>query len=151
MLRTYLRDHHAGSTGGLELARRAAGNNRDNSYGPELSQIAEDKQSLEALMDHLDCSADRIKDTIAWAGEKLARLKPNDRLLRYSPLSRLVELEGLALGVTGKRGLWRAVRPVLGDRAGGVEIADLEARAEDQRSRLEALRERAAAEALGRD
>ena len=37
------------------------------------------------------------------------RLKPNGQLTGYSPLSRLVELEGLSLGITGKLGLWRAL------------------------------------------
>ena len=42
MLRTYLQDHHAGSTAGLELARRAAGSNSESDYGPELSRIADE-------------------------------------------------------------------------------------------------------------
>ena len=152
LLCSYLKDHHAGSTMGIELARRAAANNSENAYGAELSEIAaqidDDRKALEALMDHLDCSPDRVKDTVAWAAEKAGRLKPNGRLLGYSPLSRVVELEGLALGVTGKLALWRAVRPALGDRPGGVDLAELEARASDQQTRLESLRLRAAAEAF---
>ena len=152
LLCTYLRDHHAGSVTGTELARRAASNNEGEAYGPQLSQIADeiaaDQQSLEELMDHLGCSRDRIKDTVAWTAEKAGRLKPNGRLFSYSPLSRVVEIEGLALGVTGKLALWRVLRPALGDRRGGVDLAELEARAADQQSLLESLRLRAAAEAF---
>ena len=46
------------------------------------------------------------KSAGAWTAEKFGRLKPNGQLTGYSPLSRLVELEGLKLGITGKLGLW---------------------------------------------
>ena len=41
MLRTYLQDHHAGATAGLELARRSAGANEDSDYGPVFCRIAD--------------------------------------------------------------------------------------------------------------
>jgi hypothetical protein len=155
-LKTYLQDHHAGSTTGLELARRAARSNADDpAYGPELARIAteidEDRETLERLMDHLGTAPHRIKDLGAWAFEKLGRLKPNNSLLSYSPLSRVVELEGLALGVTGKLALWRALREVLGDAEGEFDFVALAARAEDQQRRLEGLRLKAVAEALAAD
>jgi hypothetical protein len=57
MLRTYLQDHHAGATAGLELARRAAGSNEESDYGPELLEIAgeieADRESLERVMERL--------------------------------------------------------------------------------------------------
>ena len=49
--------------------------------------------------------------------EKLGRLKPNGQILGYSPLSRLVELETLALGITGKRSLWEALLGVADEDA----------------------------------
>jgi hypothetical protein len=157
LLTVYLQDHHAGAVTGLNLARRAAGANEGTPYGDELGRIAEeiasDQQALEDLMSKLGVGTDRIKDTAAWGGEKLGRLKPNARWFSYSPLSRLIELEGLVLGVTGKRSLWRALQRV-SDQVDGLEgfdLAALEARAEDQRSRLEDLRLRAAAEALSQD
>ena len=42
--------------------------------------------------------------------EKAARFKPNGRLLRRSPLSDLIELEWLLLGVQGKTAGFRALR-----------------------------------------
>ena len=41
-LATYLDDHLAGSLVGLEIARRAAGNNRDTPTGRVLAEIAEE-------------------------------------------------------------------------------------------------------------
>jgi hypothetical protein len=157
LLSVYLQDHHAGAVTGLNLARRAAGANEGTPYGEELARIAadieQDQRTLEDLMTKLDVGTDRIKDTVAWGGEKLGRLKPNARWLSYSPLSRLIELEGLVLGVTGKLGLWRALHRVAAeiDDLEGFDFAALEARAEDQRTRLEDLRLRAAAEALPQD
>ncbi|MGH2954718.1 MAG: hypothetical protein ACRDK9_12030 [Solirubrobacterales bacterium] len=153
-LATYLRDHHAGATGGVELARRAAGSNEGNAYGKELAriaaEIAEDRDALERVMEELGVRADPIKDRAAWVAEKLGRLKPNGSLVSYSPLSRVIELEGLVLGVTGKVALWESLKAATPP---GVETVDLERlaeRAADQRSRLEDLRRTAASEALGK-
>jgi hypothetical protein len=152
MLRTYLQDHHAGATAGVELARRAVGSNEDSEYGPELAriadEIAEDREALERVMDGLGVKPHRIKDAGGWAAEKLGRLKPNNRLLGYSPLSRVIELEGLLIGVTGKLALWEALSDSIGPSLDGVDFVELRTRAEDQRSRLEQLRRQAAAEAF---
>lgn len=155
LLRVYLQDHHAGATAGLALARRAAQSNRGNAYGDELaaiaSEIGEDRRSLERVMDSLDVVRDRRKDSVAWAGEKLGRLKRNGTWLSYSPLSRLVELEGLVTGVTGKLALWEALATVDGAVPPlPVDLETLADRARDQRARLESLRRDAAAEAIGR-
>jgi hypothetical protein len=157
LLAVYLQDHHAGAVTGLNLARRAAGANEGTPYGQELARIADeieaDQRTLEELMAKLDIGADRVKDTVAWGGEKVGRLKPNARWFSYSPLSRLLELEGLVIGVTGKLGLWRALQRVAPEVEGldGFDFVTLAARAEDQRARLEDLRLSAAAEALPQD
>src|SRR4051794_2851089 len=110
-LGTYLNDHLAGSTVGRELSKRAAGENSGTPLGTFLEklheEIAEDRQTLLDVMDALDVGEDHLKTIAARVGEGIGRLKPNGNLLSYSPLSRVVELEGLALGVTGKQGLWR--------------------------------------------
>jgi hypothetical protein len=157
LLSVYLQDHHAGAVTGLNLARRVAGENEDTPYGQELARIAAeieaDQRTLEELMTKLDVGTDRVKDTVAWGGEKLGRLKPNARWFSYSPLSRLLELEGLVIGVTGKLELWRALQRVAPEIEGldGFDFVTLAARAEDQRARLEDLRLSAAAEALPHD
>jgi hypothetical protein len=151
-LAIYLNDHLAGSTGGVELARRAASNNAGTDYGRVLDDIAreidEDRATLATLMDRLGVGRDRVKTTAAWLAEKAGRLKPNGHLLSYSPLSRLEELEVLLLGVSGKLSMWRALDHAIGERLGGIEVPELEARAESQRRRLEELRLRAAGEAF---
>lgn len=155
LLSTYLRDHHAGAVAGLNLARRLASANEGNEYGGELGLIAaeieEDMTALEGLMEDLGVSPDQLKDLAATVGEKLGRLKPNGRWLSYSPLSRLLELEALTLGVSGKQALWRALRQTVGSEVEGVDFDELASRAERQRERLEALRLRAAGQALRAD
>ena len=86
----------------------------------------------------------------AWTAEKAGRLKLNGQLLGYSPLSRLVELEGLSLGVTGKLCLWLGLRAAYQDdpRLTGFDLEGLAKRARDQRQRLERVRRKAAVEAL---
>jgi len=154
LLRIYLQDHHAAATVGVELVRRARGSNEGTAYGDFLARLADeidaDRRALEAIMDDLGVGPDRAKVTVAWAGERLGRLKLNGRLTGYSPLSRLVELEGLALAVTGKLALWRTLGGLADDLAelDGDYLARLAARAEEQQRVLEEQRLRAAREAL---
>lgn len=154
-LSIYLNDHLAGSTVGASLARRAAGSNEGTSYGPVLDALAgeieEDRRSLLEVMDRLSVGQDRVKTAVAWGAEKVGRLKLNGELLRYSPLSRLEEIEALSLGVEGKLALWRALRRTHGSdpRLAGVDLDELIDRARSQRRRLERQRVRAADEALG--
>jgi hypothetical protein len=151
-LATYLNDHLGGSTGGLELAKRARGSNEGNEFGEVLEELTEeiaaDRDALIELMDALGIGRDRVKVAAGWIGEKAGRLKPNGSLLSYSPLSRLIELEGLTIGVTGKLSLWENLRAALGDRVGSIDFVELAERARSQRARLDALRASAAAQAL---
>ena len=154
LLRIYLQDHHAGSTTGLELARRAHGANKGNEYGAALAkvvdEIAADRKALESIMDDLGFEADKIKDIGAWALEKAGRLKLNGQITGYSPLSRVVELEGLVTGITGKLALWAALLQVAPDepRLDAAHLERLRKRGESQRETVEELRERAAGEAF---
>lgn len=157
LLDIYLNDHLAAATGGRDLARRAAASNRGSEYGPVLERLAgeitEDRESLIAIMRTLNIKVDPVKVLVGWGAEKVGRLKLNGRLLGYSPLSRLVELEGLALGVHGKLALWRSLQqlePTLLGTADGllVELAD---RAQRQLEELESYRQRACVEALTSD
>ena len=101
-------------------------------------------------MSRLEVSPAPVKATLAWVAEKVGRVKPNGQLRGYSPLGRMVELEALITGVTGKLSLWRALQQVVPSepRLAAAQLADLEGRAEDQLSRLHELRDRAAAVAL---
>jgi len=155
LLGIYLNDHLAGATVGRELSRRAASSNHGTPYEPVLSQLSreidEDRRSLLAIMAALQVRVDRLKTAAAWGGEKFGRLKLNGQLRGYSPLSRVVELEGLSLGVHGKRLLWIALGELAGERpALDVEaLRALKQRADSQLERLDAQRLDALAEAFG--
>ncbi len=150
LLTIYLQDHWAGSTAGLELAKRTAGANRGTEFGPPLGDIAreidEDRAELRRLMARLEVSPDPVKTGAAWGAEKLGRLKLNGRLRGYSPLSRVVEIEGLISGVSGKLSLWRALQQVAPrvEQLDAAQLRELEERAERQLERLHGLRDRAA-------
>ena len=154
LLGIYLNDHLAGAVIGLEVARRTLGSNEGTVYEPFLRDlvqaIEEDKAELENLMDSLGLSQDRLKQGTAWVAEKAGRLKLNGRLTGYSPLSRLIEFEGLFLGVAGKRSLWRSLKQVA-DHDSRLAVTDFDkliTRANEQLEGLEEHRLKAAAEAL---
>ena len=155
LLPIYLNDHLAGSTAGLELARRLLRSNSRNEYGPSLARLAgeieQDRKSLQSIMSALDVEPDRVKLVLGWAAEKVGRLKLNGRLLSYSPLSRLMELEILMLGVTGKLALWRTLRQlaVQDPRLDRNDLDRLIERAAGQQQEIEELRERAVTDAFG--
>lgn len=142
-LAIYLNDHLAGSTAGLALARRAARANAGTSLGQELddlaAEISDDRDALVELMRELGIPRRRYKTVGAAAGERLGRLKLNGKLVRRSPLSALIELEGLSLGIEGKASLWRSLAAV-GVKPKSCDLEDLQRRAESQRKRLEAHR-----------
>jgi hypothetical protein len=153
-LSTYLNDHLAGSTGAVALVRRAISHNSRNDYGTFLSgllvEIERDRESLRDVMRRFDVGEDQIKHAAAWTTEKVGRLKLNGQVLGYSPLSRLVELETLELGVTGKLCLWLALRAAYAgdERLAGIDLEELAKRARDQRQGLERVRRHAAVEGL---
>jgi hypothetical protein len=143
LLAIYLNDHLAGATAGLELARRALKENRENEYGRFLAtlaeEIAQDRRTLIELMERLLIPRSKLKVPAAWALEKVGRLKLNGRIRGYSPLSRLIELEGLAAGIEAKRAMWLTLLQLRAhdERLNDVDLESLVARAEDQRQRLE--------------
>jgi hypothetical protein len=153
LLAIYLNDHLAGAAVGVELARRLR---ESNAGDPELgsplaavcAEIESDRATLVRLMERLQVRRSPLKPAMGWLGERLGRLKLNGQLRGYSPLSRLVELEGLSAGIAGKGQLWRALARSL-DSLEGFDFEQLAARADDQRQRVEELRLIAAARAFG--
>jgi hypothetical protein len=152
-LAIYLNDHLAGATVGVEIARRTKGSNEDDpDFGPPLAEICAeieaDRETLKAVMDQLGIGQSKVKPLAATVGERLGRLKPNGQLLGYSPLSRVVELEVLQIGVTGKRRLWRALEHTHAEDLSDFDLGALAERSTDQLRWLEALHLKAAALAL---
>jgi len=142
LLSIYLNDHLLGASGGVDLFERAAGADRGTPAGPTLDrlavQVAEDRRALLAVMRRLGVRVRYYKVAVGWTLEKLARVKTNGRLVSRSPLSDLVELEGLRLGVQGKEAGWRALAAVA-DRYDALDRAELECLAERARSQAEEL------------
>jgi hypothetical protein len=154
LLRIFMQDHLAGATAGLELARRAYGANQGTTYGDALGkiadEIAEDRQALEDMLRDLGFGPDRAKNVGAWAGEKLGRLKLNGQVRGYSPLSRVIELEGLMGGISLKLSLWGILLEVSEQdtRLDGTRLRRLIERGEEQRRTVSELRARAARQAF---
>jgi cell division protein FtsB len=149
-LEIYLNDHLAGACGGVELARRLRASNRDDAvFGETLSrvcaEIEADRTVLEQVIEELGYSRSKVKPAAAWLAEKLGRLKLNGQLHGYSPLSRLIELEGLLIGITGKIGLWQTLTELGAGEDLDANLEQLTARAAAQRAAIDDLHRIAAA------
>jgi hypothetical protein len=149
----YLRDHHAGAVGALELLARARRSNDGTELGAFLAElereVAEDRSVLVDLMGALEVQPSRLKNGLAVAAERLGRLKLNGRIVRRSPLSTLVELEVLETGIFGKRSLWTSLAALEHPRLAGVDFDALARRAEEQIAAVEPWKRRAAAALRG--
>ncbi|RKT87187.1 hypothetical protein ATL45_5584 [Saccharopolyspora antimicrobica] len=152
MLEIYLNDHLAAATGGVALARRATRNTRDAKIMPRLAAVAheidQDRRSLLEIMRQLDVKVARYKLVMGWAGEKAGRLKLNGALMNRSPLSALIELEALVLGVQGKAAGWRTLLAIAGQepRVNADMLRNLLTRAQQQFDELESIRVQIASE-----
>jgi hypothetical protein len=149
-LTNYLKDHFAGSVAAVELLNHLISSHRgksDEQFFTRLRQeVVEDQEVLHKLLVDLGAGAGPMRNTTAILGEKLARIK----LLLENPtggqLAILEKLEALAMGIDGKRDLWRALLAVAEDipALGKVDFVRLDQRAEDQRKRVEDRRIEAA-------
>jgi hypothetical protein len=143
-LSTYFQDHRAGAETGSDLAARLRDENLGTPYEDFLTllaqQIEADVATLESIMERFGVDKSLMKTAGAKVGEKLGRLKPNEQLTGYSPLSRVLEFEGLRSGVQGKLALWDSLYEVseTDDRLDPDELQGLVERAESQ---LAGLRE----------
>jgi hypothetical protein len=145
-LDTYLNDHLAGSTVGVELAHQI----RERSQGSPLAevmealtrQIEEDRETLIGLMESIGTAKSPVKQAAGWVTEKASRVKFSGLMSGTSEQGMLMALESLALGVEGKRALWtmlkevRTVHPPLTS----IDLDALVDRATEQRAALEAER-----------
>jgi len=143
-LSTYLQDHCAGAELGSDLAVRLRDENLETPYEDFLTllaqQIEQDVKALDSIMESFGVDKSVLKTAGAKIGEKIGRLKPNEHLTSYSPLSRVQELEMLRAGVTGKLALWDSLYEISDrdDRLDREELLRLVDRAEKQ---LTGLRE----------
>ena len=154
-LEIYINDHRAGAAAGLALAKRCARASPPGPVGDVLeavaTEIAEDRATLEHVAQLLGVRANPVKTLAARAAELAARLKLNGQLRGTSPLSRLIEREGLLAGIDAKRSLWVSLRTARRPELSEIDFERLAQRASEQREQLVALHRLAAAEALRHD
>lgn len=155
LLRIYLNDHLAIAIAAERTARRSAKNNRGTALGEFLHEVAEhlhdQRIAFETTIRKLGISASIPKKLAAMTAEKVGRLKFNGALIRYSPLSRLVEIEALAV----MSGFNRAALARLGElrqrdeRLEGVPFEELTAVSADDTQGLQRWHREAALDVLG--
>jgi hypothetical protein len=152
-LQTYLHDHLAGASLAIDLV----GFLRDEHAGEPLgrfaaellTEIEADRATLIGLAIRVGTRPGRVKQAAAWLAEKASRLKFSRA--SAAEFGTFEALEFLALGILGKRLLWRALRTALaGDpRAADVDFDELATRAEAQFDAVEERRLEFARRALG--
>lgn len=150
----YLNDQLAAGTLWRELAKRAERNNRGTESGDVLAGVAtaitEDVQTFRSIMRRLGVRPNPGKVALGLAAERVARLKLNGQWKSYSPLSRFIELETLAMGIEGKKILWSTLRDLAGlaRRLPDIDFDALIERAAQQRAAVEPWRRQAGVEAF---
>jgi hypothetical protein len=152
-LSTYLNDHLAGSVGAIEMVERAIEENAGTLFGRRLEEILKeirkDQAVVQDLIERVGSKENPLKKAGAWLTEKVGRVKLGGTG-DPGALARLELLETLAMGIQGKRALWRALRvvvnkhPILRD----LDLDLLERRAVEQHDRVEEWRLEAAREVL---
>lgn len=153
-LETYLTDHLAGATAGVELANKISSAYAGTRFGPFLAELAreieQDKATLEGLLERLGIQQSPTKQAASWLGEKLSRLKLSETMTGSADLKRLLEFEMLSIGIEGKHSMWRALAEVSHSHVelAATDLAGLAKRAESQRSTLEDHRLQVANQAL---
>lgn len=149
----YLNDHLAMYAGAGELVDRSLQSNTETPLGEFLQRVLdsvkEDRRALEALMEEREVTHNWAKTSGAWLAERVGRLKLNGELKGYSPLSRLVEIEGIGLALEAKRAFWSTLSEVGISSAGGRSTDELASHSRSQIEQLEPHRRAAAKEALG--
>lgn len=117
---------------------------------PISNEITEDRAILIEIMERLDIPVRHYKIYAGRVAERAGRLKSNGRLVRRSPLSPLLELEALRVGVEGKAAVWQTLRDLADDedRLDPDLLDSLLERARRQQGTLEELRRRQIGPAL---
>lgn len=153
LLVTYLQDHHAGSSAGLDAFHRVAEGHAEpvvrESVGRMAEEVADDQKALEEVMQSFGASPAVTKEFPARIVEKVARLKPNQRLAERSPLSDVLEVEALADAVHAKWSGWSVLLQLDDDRLDKVQLQNLLQRAAAQEAELRRLLLSQASKLLG--
>ena len=150
-LHTYLNDHLAGSVAAIELLDEVIEHHSEDRLGKIFrdwrGDIRADQETLRNLIRKLGAEESAIRKAGAWVAEKFSRIKIGDV---DDSAGLLQALEALALGITGKRLLWRSLAAIAPDYPvlQGTDFSELEKRAHDQFEHVENLRMQMAREGL---
>ena len=151
-LAKYLNDHLAGSVVALEmmehLEKAHPGSDSARQIGDLHADVLADRAELERLMTTLGISTSPSRKAMAWLGEKFAELKLRMDDRTDGPLHLLEAVEAIAIGIHGKEGLWSGLAVARINGVTAADLARLQGRASEQRSRIEKLRLDAASLAL---
>ena len=150
-LNSYLNDHLAGSVAALELLGHWVQLYKPlGAFFTQLeTEIQADQDTLRDLMRVLGVEESKVRRVGAWAAEKLGRARFMIAGDEADSLGLMLALEGLVMGIAGKKFMWRALAAANLPKVGAFDFTELERRAEQQLERTEAERIRAARRAIG--
>jgi hypothetical protein len=148
----FLQNHEAAARAGIDLCRRAAHNQRETAHGAELTELCEaingDRDRLLMIMRSQQVRPNPLMGVALQLAERVGRLKPNGHVLRRSPLSDLIEIEGLLDAVGAKRVGWYALAAASPRVPLTSQVSELITRADDQLRRLRMIHTTVAARVL---
>ena len=134
-LHRYLNDHLAGSVAAIELIDNLISSHPQDRFGKFFrdlrNEIHADQEKLRELIQKVGAEESAIRKAGAWLAEKFGRAKFGDT---DESVELLEAIEGLALGITGKRLLWRSLATISANvpELQGTDFNVLEGRAQDQ-------------------
>jgi hypothetical protein len=143
---TYLKDHLAGSVAALELVDRLIetykGKPLEQFFKDLRNEIDADQGELQDLIEKLGEKESALRKAGLWMAEKFSRAKIRLSGSEEDQMGLLHALEGLVLGITGKRGLWTALAAAADTvpQLRELDYARLEKRAAEQCDRVDAKR-----------
>lgn len=153
-LESYLNDHLAGSVSALELLDHWAKVRKDERLGNFFAEIEKeiqaDQDTLRGVMRAIGVEESSVRKATAWAAEKIGRARLIIAGGESGSLGLLLTLEGLVMGVTGKKGMWRTLAAAKLPQLSGYDFEELQDRAEQQIQKIEAERMRTARQAFSR-
>ena len=143
-LDSYLNDHLAGSISALELIAHWAEAHKGEPLGSFFveteREIKADQDTLRDVMRTLGVEESKVRQAGAWVAEKVGRARLVIAGDEAGSLGLVLTLEGLIMGVTGKKLLWRALAAAKLPELNGYNFEELQRRAEQQVERIEAER-----------
>ena len=154
-LDSYLNDHLAGSISALELIAHWVKVHKGEPLGSFFAEtereIKADQDTLRDVMRTLGVEESKMRQAGAWAAEKVGRARLMIAGDEQGSLGLVLTLEGLIMGVTGKKLLWVALAAANLPALNSYNFGQLQGRAEQQVERIEAERISAVRQAFAED